>query len=90
MAKMGKLQDIQKFSKPVSGRVRCLRRHLNFLSLLSEAKTAKQRHRVLQMTSPEHICTVCEHIKNVMQEKVPDITKKIKRFFINIQMQLKN
>ncbi len=81
MAKMRKPQNVQKSSKGSIRAIRRLRRHLDFLSLLCKAKTAKQRHIVLQTASVEHVRTVCECIKNVMQKKVPDITEKDKKIF---------
>ncbi len=81
MAKMRKPQNVQKSSKGSIQAIKRLRRHLDFLSLLSKAKTGKQRCLVLQMASVEHVRTVCECIKNVMNKKVPGITEKDKKFF---------
>ncbi len=83
MAKMRKPQNVQKSSKGSIRAIKRLRRHLDFLSLLSKAKTGKQRRLVLQMASPEHIRTVCECIKSVMNKKVPGITEKDKKLFHN-------
>lgn len=58
-----------------------LKKHYNFLWLLSKAKTKKKRQELLDIASAEQIKTICECVKNVMLGNVPGIRKQDIREF---------